>query len=155
LHTYSERGKREVKDMKGMTATKKLIIGTVFSLMVILSVGSTSGATAQAQIWRGPRVVIVPRYRVFPYAWGFGYPYPVYGNPYYYGYGYTPRYDAGPYDVAKGKGYHDGFDRGQEDARDSKRFDPNNSSHFRNSISMGYRDGFRQGYTDGFNHRAG
>jgi hypothetical protein len=138
-----------------MTASKKIIIGTVFALVLMVGAGSTLGTSAQAQ-WGGRRVVVVPRYGFYPHRWGgwWGYPYPAYG---YYGYPYyyTPRYDAGPYDVAKGKGYHDGFDRGQEDARKGNRFDPNNSSHFRNSISTGYRDGFREGYANGYNHRTG
>src|SRR5258708_34150305 len=109
--------------MKTMSTTKKLMIGAMFAAALVVGGGSISGTTAQAQVWRGPRVVFVPRARVFAYP---VYPRPVYPSPYYYG--YTPRYDAGPYDVAAGKGYHDGFDRGREDARDGRIFDPNNSS---------------------------
>jgi hypothetical protein len=130
--------------MKTMSTTKKLMTGTMFAAALVVGGGQVSGTTAQAQVWRGPRVVVVPRARVFTY--------PVYPGPYYYG--YAPRYDAGPYDVAAGKGYHDGFDRGREDARDRRIFDPNNSSHFRNSISAGYRDGFRRGYAQGFRELA-
>jgi hypothetical protein len=143
--------------MKTMTTTKKLIISAFFGLALIVGGGAVSGTTAQAQVWRGPRVIFVPRPRVFTYGWGYRYPaypvYPAYPGPYYYA--PSPRYDAGPYDVASEKGYHDGFDRGREDFRDGKRFDPNNSSHFRNSISAGYRDGFRRGYAAGFNQAAG
>jgi len=142
-----ERGER--KKMKTMSTTKKLMIGTMFAAALVIGGGSISGSTAQAQVW-GPRVIVVPRTRVFAYP---VYPGPFYPGPFYprpYFYTYTPRYDAGPYDVASGKGYHDGFDRGREDARDGKRYDPNNSSHFRNSISNGYRDGFRKGYADGY-----
>ena len=128
-----------------MSTTKKLIIGTVFAAALVMGGGSVSNGTAQAQVWRRPPIVVVPRARVYAYP---VYPRPIYPGPFYYT--YTPRYDAGPYDVAAGKGYHDGFDRGREDARDGRRFDPNNSSHFRDSISNGYRDGFRRGYSDGF-----
>jgi hypothetical protein len=130
--------------MKTMSTTRKLMIGTMFAAALIVGGGQVSGTTAQAQIWRGPRVVVVPGARVYYPV----YPRPAYWGPYYYG--YTPRYDAGPYDVASEKGYHDGFDRGREDAHDGRRFDPNNSSHFRDSISAGYRDGFRRGYATGF-----
>jgi len=134
--------------MKTMSTTRKLIIGTMFAAALIVGAGSTMGGTAEAQVCRGPRVIVVPRTRVFTYPVYPLYPRPIFTGPYYYS--YTPRYDAGPYDVAAGKGYHDGFDRGREDARDGRRFDPNNSSHFRDSISNGYRDGFRRGYADGY-----
>jgi len=131
--------------MKTMSTTKKLMIGTLLAAALVVGAGSTTESTAEAQVCRGPRVIVVPRTRVFAYP---VYPRPVYTGPYYYS--YTPQYDAGPYDVAAGKGYHDGFDRGREDARDGRIFDPNNSSHFRDSISAGYRDGFRRGYSDGY-----
>jgi len=133
-----------VERMNSMSTSKKVIAGAVLAAALIVVGGSMSGSAAQAQV-RGPRVVVVPRVRVFrPWI----YPRPIYPAPYYYT--YTPRYDAGPYDVAAQKGFHDGFDRGREDARDGRRFDPNNSSHFRDSISAGYRDGFRRGYAEGF-----
>ncbi|MGH9762171.1 MAG: hypothetical protein ACREAC_15195, partial [Blastocatellia bacterium] len=72
--------------MKTISTTKKLVTGAVFAAILLVGGLSISGGTAQAQYWRGPRVVFVPRAR-----W-----YPVYGGPYYYN--YTPRYDAGPYD---------------------------------------------------------
>src|SRR5215471_8252494 len=135
--------------MKTMSTTQKLMIGTMFAAALLVAAGSTTGSTAQAQVWRRPPIIVVPRTRVFTYP---VYPRPFFPEPYYYS--YTPRYDAGPYDVAAGKGYHDGFDRGREDARDGRIFDPNNSSHFRDSISAGYRDGFRRGYSDGYSQIA-
>src|SRR5262250_877164 len=109
-----------VTAMKRTWTFKKLIIGTLFVLTLMVCVGSSAGTTAQAQ-WHRGRVIVVPRYRFYPYGWGWGWGYPYAYYPYSYYYGYTPRYDAGPYEDAKGKGYHDGFDRGQEDFRDGRR----------------------------------
>lgn len=148
---------------------KKIIQAAIFSIILLAGSIALPGSTAQAQgrhwgghfrggfrgggfVYRSPRVFVAPRFYAFPrYRYGF---YPNGANRFGY-YGYTPRYDAGPYDVAESRGYHDGYDRGGEDARDGRRYDPNNSSHFRDSISSAYRDGFRRGYDDGYRGRAG
>lgn len=141
----------------------KAVRGTIFTVILLVGSGLMLGSTAQAQgrhwgggHWRGgggfvyrPRVFVGRGLYAYPrYGYGF-YPYGAYG------FGYTPRYDAGPYDVADSNGYHDGYDRGGEDARDGKRYDPNNSSHFRGSISSAYRDGFSRGYAEGYRNSAG
>ena len=106
-------------------------------------------------MFRSPRVFVAPRVYAFPRAYAYPryyYPYGAYSFGYY---GYTPRYDAGPYDVAQSNGYRDGYDRGREDARVGRSYDPNNSSHFRDSISSAYRDGFRRGYDEGYRRYTG
>jgi hypothetical protein len=146
---------------------KKIIRASIFTTILLVSSASMLGSTAQAQgrhwgggigrgfVYRPQRVFVGPRFNVFPRVYAYPryyYPYGAYSYGYY---GYTPRYDAGPYDVAESSGYHDGYDRGGEDARDGRRYDPNNSSHFRESISSAYRDGFRRGYDQGYRNGAG
>jgi hypothetical protein len=146
---------------------KKVLQAAIFSLVLVIGSVAMPGSSAQAQgrhwgghirggfVHRSPRVFVAPRFYAFPRAY-YGYPYSYYPyGGYRFGYyGYTPRYDAGPYNVAESRGYHDGYDRGAEDSRDGRRYDPNNSSHFRESISSAYRDGFVRGYADGY-RRAG
>lgn len=145
---------------------KQGIRATIFTLILLVVSALMLGSTAEAQgrhwrggghwggggshfVFRSPRVFVGPGFYSYP-RYGYGlYPYGAYS------FGYTPRYDAGPYDVAESSGYHDGYDRGGEDARDGRRYDPNNSSHFRDSISSAYRDGFRRGYDEGYRQRAG
>ena len=149
-------------------STRKILTGIVLGTILLLSSGSFSGNTVEAQGWHrggfvagfGPRqrVFVTPRVRVFAYPRVYAYPgYRPYGYyPYAYGYApYTPysRYDLGP--NSDQVGYRDGYDRGQEDARTGRPYDPNNSSHFRNAISATYRDGFRQGYDYGYRRYAG
>ena len=149
---------------------KNIIRASIFTIILLVSSNAMPGSTAEAQgrhwggrvgrgfVYRPPRVFVAPRFYAFPrgyayprygYSYGYPYGYPYGGYSFDY-YGYTPRYDAGPYDVAESKGHHDGYDRGSEDARDGRRYDPNNSSHYRNSFSSAYRDGFRRGYDQGY-----
>lgn len=150
-------------------STKKILTAMVLATILLLSSGSFSANTAEAQGWhRGgfgarQRVFVTPRVRVFAFPRAYGYsgfrPYGYYPYGYYpygyYSYGYAPysRYDLGP--NSDQVGYRDGYDRGQEDARKGRGYDPNNSSHFRNAISATYRDGFRQGYEYGYRRFAG
>src|SRR5215471_6171519 len=122
---------------------KRLFVGSLFSLMIVLGLGAAGASTTLAQVRRDvvrPRVFVGgggPFFR--PWGWGWGPPY--YG---YYG------YYSDPIAYQRERGFSDGFNDGKSDARHGKVSDPNTHKHYRNASSITYRNAFLQGYTTAY-----
>src|SRR5713226_9145622 len=94
---------------------KSLFVGTLFSLLIVLGLGTAGATSTLAQVRRvvvRPRVFVVPR-PFFGSPWG----------PPYYGY-----YD--PIVYQREQGFRDGFNRGKNDARHAEPYNPNDHKHY-------------------------
>jgi len=120
---------------------KRLFVGILFSLLIVVGLGAAGATSTSAQTRRvvvRPRVFVVQR-PFFGGPWGWGYPY--YGSYYTY---------TDPIAYQRERGFSDGFSRGRDDARHGRPSDPNSHKHYRNASSITYRNAFVQGYSTGF-----
>jgi hypothetical protein len=109
---------------------RKLIMGMVVGIMLLIGIGSTT-ANAQGRGFRRHHWVFFRPYRPF---WG----------------PYTYVRVVDPIAAQKEQGYNDGRSKGKDDAKEGKEEDPESHKKFDKSKSLAYREAFLQGYADGY-----
>jgi len=119
---------------------KKLILGAVASVILLLGVANT---TAQAQ----------DKHHRYPRGGVYGPYYPIY-DPFYppvWDPFWGPRYKVlNPVAYEQEWGYREGRYEGMDDAKDGRPANPAGTKDYYKSDSYAYRQAFVQGYFDGY-----